>query len=85
MDPMGDNHRFSLIQNKVLIRVLHHKDPNEVRDWVEKLRIQSNNTDLVKKYKKLSLIHAGKNSEVYRYKDRKTNEIVAVKKIDKKH
>ena len=49
------------------------------------MRDQSNSHDITKKYKKLNQIHKGKNSEVYRYKNRKTGTIVAVKKIDKKN
>ena len=64
-------------------RVFYHRNQEVIQDWVKNLKEQANNLSFDAKYIRGRKLGNGKFSVVYQCKNQETQEIVAMKQIDK--
>lgn len=64
-------------------KILLSKSPQEADKWIAAIREEAQYYDFNQKYEKLNMIGKGKFSQVYLCKNRETDELVALKSIDK--
>lgn len=65
-------------------RMYFHKDVKNADKWTEAVREQSDYIDVTKKYEKMHTLGKGKFSTVYLCRSQETEDLVAMKVIDKK-